>query len=108
MKKDELNFLKLTDEDEIRFYEEQGILGESDGYDDSSVEKIALIALFRKAGLSPEQTAEFWALSAFPDRQIRILNRLRRDLLDAMHEQGRLIDRIDFVIYELRQKEKKE
>lgn len=39
MKKDELNFLKLTDEDEIRFYEEQGILGESDGYDDSSVEK---------------------------------------------------------------------
>lgn len=108
MKKDELNFLKLADEDEIRFYEEQGILGESDGYDDSSVEKIALIALLRKAGLSPEQAAEFWALSAFPDRQIRILNRLRRDLLDAMHEQGRLIDRIDFVIYELRQKEKKD
>ena len=58
MKKDELNFLKLTDEDEIRFYEGQGILGESDGYDDSSVEKIALIALLRKAGLSPEQTAD--------------------------------------------------
>lgn len=96
-------------EAELLFYKEKGLFdetlcGESDLTDDS-IEILSAVSLFRKAGLEKEQIAEF-CMCDDAKRKIQILRNARDKLLDEMHCTGQLLDKIDFILYYLQQKNK--
>lgn len=76
-----------------------------DGSDltDDSIEILSAVSLFRKAGLKKAQIAE----SCMCDnaiRKIQILRNARNKLLNKMHCAGQLLDKIDFILYDLQRK----
>lgn len=91
---------------ELDYYKNNGIFNSDFGAEteltDEQIEILCTLFFFRKAGLSREWIATYF--KSRPCEQILILRKLRDELLDAMHEKGRLIDKIDYLIYELKSK----
>lgn len=94
------------DECELDYYKNNGIFNSGFGAEteltEEQIEILCTLSFFRKAGLSRERIATYF--KACPCEQIQILRKLRDELLDAMHEKGRLIDQVDYIIYELKSK----
>lgn len=94
------------DEYEIDYYKNNGIFNSDFGAEteltDEQIEILCTLSFFRKAGLPRERIAAYF--KSRPCEQILILRTLRDELLDAMHEKGRLIDKVDYIIYELKSK----
>lgn len=94
------------DERELDYYKNNGIFNSDFGAEteltDGQIEILCTLSFFRKAGLSRERIATYF--KSCPCEQILILRKLRGELLDAMHEKGKLIDKVDYIIYELKNK----
>lgn len=94
------------DEYELDYYKNNGIFNSDFGAEteltDEQIEILCTISFFHKTGLSRELIAAYF--KSRPCEQILILRKLRSELLDAMHEKGRLIDKVDYIIYELKSK----
>ena len=97
--------------DIMRDYEKKGLLSACKTPDgtieikDQDVRRLTMINTFVSAG------ADFEALRRFLDlwdghqneaEQIQILKKQRFNLLDAIHDKQRLLDRIDFIIQEIK------
>lgn len=94
------------DEYELDYYKNNGIFNSDFGAEteltDEQIEILCTLSLFRKAGLPSERIAAYF--KSCPCEQILILRKLRGELLDAMHEKGKLIDKVDYILYELQNK----
>lgn len=94
------------DEYELDYYKSNGIFHSGFGAEteltDEQIEILCSLSFFRKAGLSRERIAAYF--KSRPCDRILILRKLRGELLDAMHEKGRFIDQLDYMIYELKSK----
>lgn len=98
-------------EREVEYYKQKGLFGaDFDADTELTCAQLNLwgsIAFFRKAGLSEEKTAEYLSASRIPEKRgvcIRILQELRCELSDCMHEKGEMLDKVDYLLYELRAK----
>ena len=90
---------------EIDYYNELGLfdeeLSQNSPLSDSQIETLCTISILRGAGLKKEQAAEYFIR---PQNRILILTNLRGELLEAMHEKCKYIDKIDYLLRELQNK----
>lgn len=93
---------------EIDYYKEKGIFDEGFGQNseltDAQIEILCTISLLREAGLNKERIAKYLSVPQNKEIQTRILKNLRGELLDAMHEKGKCIDKVDYLLHELQNK----
>lgn len=96
-------------ETELMFYKDKGLFDETLCSDseltDDSIEILSAVSLFREAGLGKEQIAEFCMCNDVK-RKIQILRKARDKLLNEMHCAGQLLDKVDFILYNLQHKNK--
>lgn len=110
MKLKELIHQGTIDEPEFQYYQEKEIfplaIGSETKLTDTQIELLSTIAFFREAGLCKEQIVEYIQSSPNQkERQIWILRNLRCQLLNHIHEKGKILDKIDYILYELQSKE---
>jgi len=74
-------------------------------YTDQDLEKIESILTLSGAGLDKEEIREYLGAGkkrpAPKDDMLRILNKRRKEILSAIHEQEKKISRIDYLRYQL-------
>lgn len=91
---------------ELDYYKNKGIFSSDFSAEteltDEQIETLCTLSFFHKAEFSKEQVAAYFNSCAC--ERIRILRKLRGELLDAMHEKGKLIDKVDYILYELQNK----
>ncbi|MCM1008435.1 MAG: MerR family DNA-binding protein [Ruminococcus flavefaciens] len=70
-------------------------------------ENSGLIQLLTDVGFTPEEIKDYLELSETSpndEEQIRMVRRHRRKLLDDIHEKQKLLDKLDFIIWEKKHK----
>lgn len=70
-------------------------------------ENNGLIQLLTDVGFTPEEIKDYLEFSeTLPndEEQIRMVRRHRRELLDDIHEKQKLLDKLDFIIWEKKHK----
>lgn len=102
-------------EQRLRDYEAHGILHcrEKDGRPEYSEEELKSLSEFRflaEAGMDMKSLKEFVFLrkkEGSQENQIRLLRKLRFEILDDIHEKQQNLDSVDFLINQIRQEGEK-
>ena len=84
------------------FIKGTGSAGDATDYCAEDFERIGLIETLLSAGFSTEETKEFLHLTeniGTDEEQIRMLRKRRNSLLNDIHEKQRLLDSLDFMIW---------
>jgi DNA-binding transcriptional MerR regulator len=100
------------DIEKLKYYESNGLLeckknenGVSD-YQDADLQRVSLIHFLLDAGLDLEILKHFLKLlehsAQTKDEQIRILKKQRFRLLDDLHCKQQSLDRLDYIIHEIK------
>ena len=89
----------------LRYYEKVGLFE-----DDKDIERLSLILTLKNIGLSNETILKYIELNEqgahTKKQQIQVLKLERQKLLDSIHNQQKNIDSLDYLIYQLKDKEK--
>ncbi len=104
------------DFDRLALYEKYGLIAGtkiSDGtdYPDSELQKVSLIDLLREANMNLEEIRFYLAkttVSADMTKKISLLRRQRSKVLDDIHDKQKLLQNLDYLIYENEKTKKKE
>jgi hypothetical protein len=88
------------DENELKYYSEAGLLPAAGEYSEDDLHRVALIHSLLKAGLEREEVKRF--LTEREEEQVRMLRKLRCRMICDMHEQQQEIDKIDYLIREIK------
>ena len=104
------------DFDRLALYEKYGLIAGtkiSDGtdYPDSELQKVSLIDLLREANMNLEEIRFYLAkttVSADMTKKISLLRRQRSKVLDDIHDKQKLLQSLDYLIYENEKTKKKE
>ena len=79
-------------------------------YEDKDIERLSLILTLKNIGLSNETILKYIELNEqgahTKKQQIQVLKLERQKLLDSIHNQQKNIDSLDYLIYQLKDKEK--
>ena len=99
------------DAEMLQLYEENGLIaagkmkdGEPD-YPEDELRRAAQLCVLQRAGMEREELKKLCALhrsGACCDAQIRLLRKCRCRLLEQIHCQQQALDRLDYLIYELK------
>lgn len=102
------------DKEKLQYYEKTGLFDchkQADGsidYCDETLEYISLIELLLKAGLDMESLKKYLGGlgddSISNEAQIKILIKQRYALLDDIHDKEKILNQLDYVIYESKKK----
>ena len=100
----------------LRYYEKAGLFNQVKRingireYDDLDIERLSLILTLKNIGLSNETILKYIELNEqgahTKKQQIQVLKLERQKLLDSIHNQQKNIDSLDYLIYQLKDKEK--
>ena len=96
----------------LRFYQDNRLLtgkrgsgGEMD-YQDADIERAVQVHFLLKAGMDLESAKHFAALyeegAHARAGQIRILRKYRYQLLEEIHQKQQMLDRLDYLIHEIK------
>lgn len=95
--------------EKLKRYESEGLIAGrelADGtrdYDEAEVRELGIIFIFTEAGFTCEEIRQFLALDGKKDgadRQMRMLRKKRGELLERIHCEQKLLDKIDYIIRE--------
>lgn len=89
---------KLTQR-EIDYYIDRGVIRAEMGDDDLCV--MGTIVLLQKSGLNREIIARFFTTGSVSEK-VCILKDLRKKLLGVLHEDQSRLDKIDYLLFELK------
>ena len=98
--------------DVLRRYEESGFLRgkEGDGavdYPEAEIQRACQLYSLEKAGMDPDALKRFAQLLGSDgdtkEERLRILRKCRCRLLEEIHEKQQGLDRLDYLIYHIRQ-----
>ncbi len=95
--------------DVILGYIDSGYIRKNDNqsgndYQDEDLERMGIIALLLEAGCDPEQIRQYLRLNekeSMRNRQVTILRKKRRELLDEIHKKQRVLDNLDAIIRDM-------
>lgn len=95
--------------DQIRFFEENGLLEsgksavETGQYNEKELRRIGTIHSLLKAGFELEGLKKYLQLMDDSDKdgQVRILRKQRFALLDTIHDRQQALDALDYMIHEI-------
>ena len=100
----------------LRYYEKVGLFEDVNRvngireYEDKDIERLSLILTLKNIGLSNETILKYIELNEqgahTKKQQIQVLKLERQKLLDSIHNQQKNIDSLDYLIYQLKDKEK--
>ena len=100
----------------LRYYEKVGLFEDVNRvngireYEDKDIERLSLILTLKNIGLSNETILKYIELNEqgahTKKQQIQVLKLERQKLLDSIHNQLKNIDSLDYLIYQLKDKEK--
>lgn len=79
----------------------------STAYKDTDFERLGLIDTLLSAGFTPEETKKYLLLTenmGTDEEQIRMLKKQRRSLLDDIHKKQQLLDNLDYMIWNKKNK----
>lgn len=93
-------------------YESSGFISASgaDGYEDENFKNLGLIHTFLSAGFSNQEIRKYMTLCGKPgadDEQIAIIRKRRYLLLDELHEKQRILDKLDFIVWNMKKEREK-
>ena len=74
-------------------------------YSEDEISELGLICIFTEAGFTCGEIRQYFALGGTEDgnaRQIRMLRKKRGELLERIHCEQKLLDKIDYIICEKR------
>lgn len=77
-------------------------------YRDEDFERLGLVDTLLEAGFTPKETGRFLNLTETAgtgEEQIRMLRRQRRNLLDDIHKMQKILDGLDYQIWEIQKEE---
>lgn len=80
--------------------------GKEPEYREADFGRLGLVNTLLRAGLSPEETGRFLNMTetaGTEEEQIRMLRRKRRNLLDDIHKRQKILDELDYMIWERKQ-----
>lgn len=89
------------------FIKKSGKRGETENYREEDFEQLGLVNTLFSAGFTPEEIKKYLTLTAktgTDEQQIRMLKKQRRLLLDGIHKQQKILDSLDFMIWDKRAK----
>lgn len=93
------------DENELGYYRDAGVFPADFGAEteltDALADVLCVAALLREAGLGKERIAAYF--NGGTAEKIRVLKGLRSDILDGIHEKSKLLDKLDYILYGLKQ-----
>ena len=99
----------------LRYYEKVGLFEDVNRvngireYEDKDIERLSLILTLKNIGLSNETILKYIELNEqgahTKKQQIQVLKLERQKLLDSIHNQQKNIDSLDYLIYQLKDKE---
>lgn len=99
--------------DELRKYEENGLLqnlstdGQTDGYADDDFRRLSLVQFLLHAGFSVKEAKKYLELmkdGKANEEQIRMLRKQRFEVLEGIHEKQQVLDQLDYMILEKKNK----
>lgn len=74
---------------------------------DSDMKKIGTLILLKKSGLCREQRINYFSLDESKqgkEMKMIMLRELRESVLNSVHDKQKLLDKIDYILYELKRK----
>lgn len=94
---------------ELEWYESQGLLNPEELRSDEELEQLQLLDGLARLGLGIgelRQMKELMEGSRTEENQLRLLKKWRFQMLDEIHGKQQSLDRLDYVIYKIREKNK--
>ncbi|MCD8090404.1 MAG: MerR family transcriptional regulator, partial [Clostridiales bacterium] len=98
--------------DVLREYENNGLLKKtsetSNEYCEEDFNSLGLIQLLSESGLAYGEIKEYLDLTSKPgteEQQISILRKLRYTILNSVHKNQKMLDKIDFIIWNKKKEE---
>lgn len=92
--------------EKLKFLMDNGFMTEKEEVTDKTAKRLGEICDLLDMGLSAAEVKDFQALEGSNQSaaQVQLLQKHRRALLDEIHKEQRTLDRIDYLIYEIKQK----
>lgn len=93
----------------LEWYESQGLLNPEELRSDEELEQLQLLDDLARLGLGVgelRQMKELMEGSRTEENQLRLLKKWRFQMLDEIHGKQQSLDRLDYVIYKIREKNK--
>ena len=93
---------------ELEWYESQGLLNPEELRSDEELEQLQLLDDLARLGLGVgelRQMKELMEGSRTEENQLRLLKKWRFQMLDEIHGKQQSLDRLDYVIYKIREKQ---
>lgn len=80
--------------------------GKEPEYREEDFGRLGLVNTLLRAGFSPEETGQFLNMTetaGTEEEQIRMLRRKRRTILDDIHKMQKILDELDYMIWQKKQ-----
>ena len=102
----ELSVRYKIDINKLKLFEKSGLIKASDEFDESGLKRLSTLCALYDSGLSTEEIKTFLILNNEQKtaEQIKLLSISRQKLLDEIHKKQKSLDRLDYIIYEMKNK----
>lgn len=90
--------------EKLKYFSKNNLIGTNKKYDESDVKKLNLICILYEMGLPAKNIEIFLQLDAEQKygEQLNLLAEHRCKLSDDIHTQQKALDRLDYIVYEIK------
>lgn len=92
--------------DKLQYFADNHLIEEKQAYSDKDEKMLGMLCTLYDVGLNADVMKQFLSFDNANNStgQIRLLNMSRADLLENIHAKQKSLDRIDYMIYEIKNK----
>lgn len=92
--------------DKLQYFADNHLIEEEQAYGGEEEKKLGVLCTLYEIGLKAAAMKQFLSFDSAHNRaeQIKLLNMRRSDLLEDVHTRQKLLDRVDYMIYEIKNK----
>ena len=100
----ELSEQYYIDIEKLQYFEENELIKSEQVYSSVEVQRLSIMCMLYEIGLRAKQIKKFFLLgnSNQFSEQIKLLNKQRFNLIDKIHSKQQTLDRLDYMIHELK------
>lgn len=100
----ELSERYKIDIEKLKVLEQSELIPTLEKFDDSALKQLSTVCNLYDSGLSMEDIKRFLLFKRDDEKteQIKILNLLRRKLLDEIHKKQKSLDSLDYIIFKIK------
>ena len=90
------------DPQKLKYFAHHGLIEAKRDYSGEDEKRLGDVCTLHDIGLSADEIKKF--LSSDEKERTKLLTAARKDILDRIHSDQRSLDRLDYILYELRKK----